>query len=617
MKSRLRKIDDYLAEARFVMRFLEPFTTEEGGGLSRALGDMPSYSVEELEKLASEEDFLSALKTIRGLEKRSAEARSGISRVSGLISAVSPLGCLPYSLDFYTKGTDAVQGVILQIAAAQVGEFKLKAIDALGDMAEIFAASPDDEKDATAIVSVIYARTESEAFQKLLSLFQVTRVEIPQQLTGLAPEELSRLGDELSRFRSEDEAVTEEIKGIANAARARCQHCSDYWSVEKSKIEALMSGEQTEQIILASFWMPKSSMEEFNKAIEPYRGLTELVTVVPDDSDKPPTLLKNPKWSRPIEALVTMYGVPTYGGFDPTVVTTPFFFAFFGICFGDAGYGLLISCAMAFLLIKTNASGAARNFLKIILIGNLCAFAFGAITFSWFGDSLSSFSFLKPLGVLKSIQLLDPMGDPMTMLVISLAIGFFQIMLGLAIAMRNNLASGNKLAAFADQGGWIVFLCGLVLIGLSSSGVIGLPTRLSGAIAAIGALVLVATQGREKKSVVGKLFSGIMSLYNVTSYLGDILSYSRLLALGLGSAAIAMVVNLLANLVSGVPYIGILLGVAIFILGHVFGMAINILGAFIHSLRLQYVEFYGKFYEASGEGFTPLSFNTQYVKLSD
>jgi V/A-type H+-transporting ATPase subunit I len=467
------------------------------------------------------------------------------------------------------------------------------------------------------MLAVIYARGASDKLQEELSASDSSRVDVPAQLAGLAASELKNLEAELAAFKSDEAAVVAEIKRIANETHKRCEHCSDYWGIQRDRMEALLEGEQTEQIVVSEFWIPSVRLDTLKKTLEPFAALTDMAAYDPEEGEKPPTLLKNPKWSRSIEALVTMYGIPAYKGFDPTVITAPFFYAFFGICFGDAGYGLLISCAIAVLMIKTKATGSARNFLKIILIGNLCALAFGAITFSWFGDSLTSFSFLKPLGWLKSIQILDPMGDPMTMLGISLIIGFIQIMLGLVVAMRNNLLRGDRLAAFGDQGGWIVFLCGLVLVGLSSGGIIGLPAKISGGVAAFGAIVLVATQGRDKKSILGKLLSGVMSLYNVTGYLGDILSYSRLLALGLGSAAIAMVVNLLANLVAGVPYIGFLLGIFIFVLGHVFGMAINILGAFIHSLRLQYVEFFGKFYDASGEAFSPLSYATQYVKLSD
>ena len=219
---------------------------------------------------------------------------------------------------------------------------------------------------------------------------------------------------------------------------------------------------------------------------------------------------------------------------------------------------------------------------------------------------------------LTSIQLLNPMGDPMTLLMISLALGFIQILYGLFIAFSENWKAGDKFAACADQGGWILFLCGLVLFGCAAGGYVPASLALPGKIvAAAGAVILVATQGREKPSIFGKIFSGVMSLYNVTGYLGDVLSYSRLLALGLGSAAVGMVINLLAKLVADVPYVGIVLAVLLFVVGHLFSIAVNLLGAFIHPLRLQYVEFFGKFYDAAGHDFAPLSNAAQYSQISD
>ena len=216
------------------------------------------------------------------------------------------------------------------------------------------------------------------------------------------------------------------------------------------------------------------------------------------------------------------------------------------------------------------------------------------------------------------MQVLDPMRDPMTLLMISLALGFIQVLFGLAIAFSENWKSGDKLAAVSDQGGWIIFLCGLVLYGCAVSGSLAPVWLLPGKIAAIGgALLLVLTQGREKKGLASKLFSGVLSLYNVTGFLGDVLSYSRLLALGLGSAAVGMVINLLAGLVAGVPYVGIVLAVLIFVVGHTFSIVVNLLGAFIHSLRLQYVEFFGKFYNATGRDFTPLRNAAQYSRIQE
>ncbi|MDR1916597.1 MAG: V-type ATP synthase subunit I [Synergistaceae bacterium] len=618
LRSRLHHVEDLLGEARFVMRFLEPYASLKGGGLSGALGDLPSYSIGELEEFASEDKFRSTAKLTHDFEKRSADAKSGISRINGLRAQIMPIKGLPYSLDFYTKGTDAVQGALYSISSAQSEKFESDVARALGDMAELYAL-PAGASDPSRIYSLICSRERANALQEVLAAFQVSRIDVPAQLTGLPADELANLEHELSLYKQADDEVTKEIKEMADEACQSCQYCTDYWNILRAKLSALIEGDQTEQIIVTSFWIPQNCMEALRKVTAPYEGLTEVAAVTPEDNIEAPTLLKNSNFSSAIEPLITMYGIPTYGGFDPTTVVTPFFYLFFGMCFGDAGYGLVIAGLLLFLMMKRRITGTLKKFLVILTVGNVMAVVVGALTFSWFGDSLTSFAFLHPIApAFQKLQILDPMKDPMTMLYISLALGFIQIMTGLVIAMRENLRKGDKMAAFSDQGGWIVFLCGLVLVGLSGAGVIGLTVKASAVIAGVGAIILVATQGREKESVIGKLFSGIMSLYNVTGYLGDVLSYSRLLALGLGSAAVGMVINLLANLVAGsIPGIGIVLGLLIFVLGHLFGIAVNMLGAFIHSLRLQYVEFFGKFHEASGVEFVPLAARTQYVRLTE
>ncbi|MDR1137943.1 MAG: V-type ATP synthase subunit I [Synergistaceae bacterium] len=617
LQARARHIDEILAETRFVMRFIEPYVTEKESGLAKAFGDIPSLSVSELSELASEEEFTEASKEVRILEKRLSEARSGLSRISGLTASLAPLAGLPYSLDFFTKGTESVQGSIFQIPSSAFDGLVSSMESSLGGDAEIFPI-PEKGKDSGKIVAVIYARASAEKFQSVIADFQVSRFDVPANMAGLPSDELKRLEAEYAGLKSEEAATLSEISGTANSVYKLCEYSSDYWGLQRDKTEALIKGEQTEQIIVASFWIPSSKITQFEKTLAPYGELTDIAISDPDEGDCPPTLLRNKKFAVPVEPLIDMYGAPAYGGFDPTAVVAPFFYAFFGICFGDAGYGLLIASLLIALMMKKKVTGTLRNFIMILIIGNVCAIVFGALTFSWFGDSITAFpflGFLKPLG---KLQILDPMGDPMTMLGVSLVFGFVQIIFGLLIAFRENLRKGDKIAAYADQGGWIIFLCGLVLAGLASSGMAPLPTKACAITAAVGALILVATQGRSKESVFGKVFSGVLSLYNVTSYLGDLLSYSRLLALGLGSAAVGMVINMLANLVApSLHGFGMVFGILIFAIGHVFSMAVNLLGAFVHPLRLQYVEFFGKFYEASGEEFSPLEISTQYVNIQD
>ena len=618
LKAQAREIDDLSGEVRFVMRFLDPYATEKGGGMAKAFGDAPKYSASELEELASRDEMLRAAGHIRSLEKRLSETKAGISRVTGLISALAPIKGIPYTLDFFTKGTGIVQGNILQVPAVSADSFLSKIRSSLGDEAEIFAV-PAGDPNANRVVSVIYARAAAEIYQAAVSEFQTSRVEVPANLSGTAESELKSLEAELAALKDGEADVTSEIKAVANAEYKRCERCSDYWGIQRARVEALIAGEQTAQVVVSEFWIPALRMPDLNNIISKYAEMTDMSVVEPNEGEIPPTILTNKKYAVPVEPLISMYGAPSYGGYDPTAVFAPFFYGFFGMCFGDAGYGLLIASLLIALMMRKNITGTLGKFMKILIIGNLCALAFGILTFSWFGDSIEAFPFLSVLMPLQKLQILNPMQDPMTMLGISLALGFFQIILGLVIALRENLRKGDKLAAFADQGGWIVFLCGLVLYGLSSTGMLPLPTGLTGFVAVAGAVILLLTQGRAKSNIFAKLFSGVMSLYNVTSYLGDLLSYSRLLALGLGSAAVGMVINMLAMMVApSLGGFGIVFAIMIFVIGHVFSMAVNLLGAFVHPLRLQYVEFFSKFYnEASGEDFIPLSMSTQFVELTD
>ena len=257
LKAQARQIDDLLGEVRFVMRFLDPYATEKGGGMAKAFGDAPSYSTSELKELASRDEMIHTAETVRSLEKRLSEARSGISRVTGLISALTPIAGIPYSLDFYTKGTGTVQGNILQVPADMAEGLLTSLRTSLGDDAEIFTV-PGGDPNASRVISVIYARAEAEKYNAAVSEFQVSRVEVPANLSGAAEGELKTLEAELAEFKAGEAGVTKEINDIANAAYKRCENCSDHWGIQREKIEALIDGEQTAAVIISSSGFPPS-----------------------------------------------------------------------------------------------------------------------------------------------------------------------------------------------------------------------------------------------------------------------------------------------------------------------------------------------------------------------
>ena len=618
LREELSHVEELLGDTRFVMRLLEPLQVKKGGSLSAMLGDKPKISLPALAAKADEAKFTSFTAVLREKEKASTEYRADISRLRGLLSQATLLAPVKYPLELFTTGTDAVAGAIYTVPKAAAAELKARVDKELGAFAE-YQEIEGGEKDAGSMFAILCRREDAEKLQTICTELSAGRVDVPKELKLTAKEEMERLKSETAKAEAGEAAVQTELAASADEGLTMAHDCGDYWAIRRDRLNSMLTGDPTDEVLIWSLWTPKNCLAKVEQTVKEFEPLVEFTTVEPDEGEMPPTLLRNPGWSSCVEPLTLMYGTPTYGGTDPSTLMAPFFFLFIGMCFGDAGYGLILTAILGYLLVKHDLSPVLRKFFIMLLIGMGCTIVFGAITFSWFGDSISAFAFLKPvLPFFKSMQILDPMNDPMTLLVISLALGFAQIIFGLLIAMHANWKSGDKTAALCDQGGWIVFLFGLVLMGMSMGGVLPavciLPTKI---MAIAGALILVATQGRGKQSIGGKIFSGVMSLYNVTGFLGDTLSYSRLLALGLGSAAIGMVINLLANLVCGTRYVGIPIAILIFVLGHSFSIAVNLLGAFIHPLRLQYVEFFGKFYDANGSDFTPLRNSAQYSKLTD
>ena len=618
LREKRRRVDELIGDTRFIERLLEPYETKKEGSLAKMLGDLPVQTFGQLAAQVDEKKFCEFTVKIRETERRLTETRAELSRLRGLLAQAELLEKIKYPLEFFTGGTDMIEGSVYSVPKQNLQAAEARIASDFGDMAE-YQKITGGEKDTAVTLVVLCEKKDAEKLQALASEFGASRIEVPKDFKESALQEKEKLTKKIAECEAEEKACIAEFTEKADKGLALARSYGDYWTILKNRLEAMETGVPTEEVLIWEFWVPEADLKKVEATVAKYSAFTELAVVTPEESDEVPTLLKNKPWASCVEPLTIMYGTPTYGQVDPTSLMAPFFFVFLGMCFGDAGYGLLVAGILGYILVRHNLSPTLRKFFVMMTIGMVMSVIFGALTGSWFGDAVTAFPFLSGVvPIVTKIQVLDPMKDPMTLLGISLALGFIQVIFGLGIAFAENWKNGEKMAAFSDQGGWIVFLCGLVAMGLSMSGTLSAAWAMPSKILAIaGAAILVLTQGREKKGFFAKAFSGIMSLYNVTGFLGDVLSYSRLLALGLGSAAVGMVINVLATLVAGVPYVGIILAALIFIVGHLFSIAVNLLGAFIHSLRLQYVEFFGKFYSASGHDFMPLSNAAQYSRIQE
>lgn len=336
----------------------------------------------------------------------------------------------------------------------------------------------------------------------------------------------------------------------------------------------------------------------------------------PLDDEEPPVHLDNIAVTRPYEFVTTLYGRPVYREDDPTPLLAPFFVFFFAMCLTDAGYGLTLAALAAFVLLKFRPKGGVRKLFDLLFAGGLVTAAVGIIAGGVFGLGVDSFPvWLQPF------VLINPLEEPIKMLNISFLMGIVHILFGIGLRMRANLRAGLVSDAFFDDLAWMIFIAALAPLGYA--GILGgqaPPSVIRGAtyVSLAVAAVILITGGRKQKTPVMKFLGGLVKFYDVVGYFGDVLSYARLLALGLATSAIALAVNDIAAMVKGMPYyIGYVVMVFILIGGHTFNLAVNTLGAFVHAARLQYLEFFGKFFRGGGAEFRPFRSERKYSVLKD
>lgn len=611
------RVDFLLGETRFLLRFLEPHFVDPISGMARSMGEKEVFSLHQTRDLDSRTDIPALAEDIRKLERRLMEIRSESSQIDSTEILLLSLKNFPYPLELLSTGTEHVRGILGTIPAEQVEPWRRGAESLLGTMGEVYVA-PGAEKEKERTVALFFDEAVSQKASELNARHSFNRIEIPPGLQSGVSDELALLGKRRIALAAEEKEILGKSAEAAALWVPTVRALSDYYSVLRDRYSALGSGNATDQVVMLRGWIPESALPEVQKALSAHDSSIELVLSEPGPDDNVPSFIVNPPWCLPFENLTRLYGAPKYGEIDPTPLLAPFFFIFFGMCLGDAGYGLIMIGFFVWFLRKFKRMPTSfRGFFNLFVLSGVSTVVVGALTGSWFGDLVDAFgifSFLRPLK--NSLIILNPMEDPMTFLGLSLALGVVQLLFGLGIAFYDALRKKNYMGAFADTGGWIVFLVGLLLWGGCAGGFLSTGTEpLAKTLTIAGAVILLATQGREKTGFLSKAVSGLLSLYGVTSYLGDVLSYSRLLALGLATSAVGVIINMLAGLAGDIPFIGWILALLLIIGGHIFSIAVNVLGAFVHSLRLQYVEFFSKFYTGGGRVFAPLTYKTSYVSI--
>ena len=447
-------------------------------------------------------------------------------------------------------------------------------------------------------VSVTYLKTDESRVATQLARLGFTRIELDKAVT-CASVSIKALNDRNAAIDAESERLREELRSLAGYSD-EFKLLYDSYSLDESVEETANGLFYTSGAVLVQGWVPEHKIQTLEETLGKFECFYQLDD--PKDDEEPPVLLKNGPLTAPFESILALYAYPKYRAFDPTPFVAFFFCFIFGFMMQDMGYGLVLLIGCLAMIKIAKPRGTFRQMLKMFAMCGVSTIFAGALFGGFFGDLPSSFSQnMLGKGAVDISLWFSPLDNPMKMLYFSLAVGVIQVLTGIAISGYVKCKNGDVYGAFADDFCWLfIFIGGGLWFALS-----GVASTIALGVALAGVLMILLMSARGVKNPILRIGKGLIGLYGAINLASDILSYSRIMALSLSGAVIANVMNLLGTIAGPTPA-GIILFVFMLVIGTALNLAISLLGAFVHSARLQYIEFFGKFYDEGGIPFNPL-----------
>ena len=552
-------------------------------GVSRA-----SFFDEENERQAR-----AAAEAINADMRRLGEIESERTKNEALRASLAPWLAVDAPLD----STDGVISLLFGTVGATVTDDALRALsDSLSGLLTWQQASSD--KTLRYLLIACHKSVKEQALSALRELgFSTVSF---RGLCGTAEENDKKLEAALAALESERREIERRVERFGGN-RETLLEASDRAAILLRREEAKSRLIETDKVFLLEGWLPADRCTALEKALEPFTCAVETREPAEDEYPQVPVQLRNNKLTRPLNMVTEMYSLPAYGTLDPNPLMAPFFILFYGIMMADMGYGLLMMIASVVIGKKYRPKGTSGELFSLLGLCGLSTFIVGAMTGGFFGDFLTQLvAIVSPGTVFALPKLFDPLDDLTMILIGSMALGLVQIITGMAISLIEKCKRKKFLDAFFEEITWWIVFLGIALAMLKKGTAV---LYLGCALVLLGPIV----QGKGW----GKLTGVFGSIYNhVTGYFGDILSYTRLMALMLAGSVIAQVFNMLAAMPGNV--IAFLI---ISMLGNAMNFGLNLLGCYVHDLRLQCLEFFNKFYVDGGKPFRPMTLDTEYVDL--
>ena len=669
---RLRDLEEYAADARFVRDFLRRYHVPPQP-FAAFVTEKIHVPIGEFAALDTAHDLRYLYKECDELADRLAGGKREKARLTALVRDLEPWRDVHLEIARWT-GTEHVAlttGTVPSNDSTRI-RATLRAASSLASVAEYGGVG------ARQAWIVLAHRSEAEIVRAALAMTQFAEVAFPG-LQGYPAEESAHAVARIAEIEVDMAAAEAEARELAGSRYAEAVTIAEALDGEKAAAHVLERVGRTERAFTVTGWVRSSRSDGLLEALAPWDTTLDVTLRDPRDDENPPVELDNPRLLRPFEVLTDLYGRPGYREIDPTPLLAPFFLLFFAICIGDVGYGAMLIAGSWLIKNRLDVAPGVKRFMDLMMLGGAAAMVIGVLFASYFAlpvESLPAF--------LRALQVLDPLGQLQIFLVITIGLGVTQVFFGVGVAAYDAFRRGDAASAVFEQLSTIFLFA---MLGLCSWGyATGAP--LVGRIAlVVGLIGTMLMQGRTLEAglgradvpawdralgrtwlaavliwtaslavggpglvlwvVLGMTFVGLFvsktvrrsvvsflggayAVYGMSAFLGDILSYTRLAALGLSGALVGMVFNVLASMVWGpveglwasggmgwlLAAIAVVSAVAIFVVGHVFNVVINLLGAFVHPARLQFVEFFSKFYEGGGRPLAPFSYGTRSVVLS-
>ncbi|MDH4217816.1 MAG: V-type ATP synthase subunit I [Candidatus Aminicenantes bacterium] len=564
---------------------------EERGFAKTLLPQKPQIPRKQREEVLKV-DYTALLDKIENLEKEKNDTLSHIRFIEKEEELLLPLEGLNLPIKMVSS-TESIEVIIGSMPLSSLKELRAREDEALW----IHILS---QGKRNVYLLLLYLKIEKEHFEQLLKPLDFNPLYFTEPMLRRA-EVQDRVQDLITKLEEEKALNEKKLESLEQEGRDLASHREQLMRVhdvlfsEREKWTSSQRLGETEQAFFLEGWIKIEDIPKFEAKLRPYSELIQCYFRSPLQDEDPPIILKNPKVGEPFEVITKLYGLPQRGTLDPTLPLAPFFFLFVGLTVSEAGYGLLVALLSFLYLRIAKPKGGLRQFLTLLCILGVATVILGTLVGGWFGFPI------------RKLMVLDPLQNPVSFLILSLALGFIQVWFGTLLNMISGIKNKNYLQAIFVQGGWLLLLPSLVVYVLTKQPVLGILTL----VGAVG-IVFFASPS---KNPLARFFGGLYRLYDISRYLADVLSYSRLLALGLATSVIAMVVNTLCQTALGIPWLGWLFAALIFVGGHLFNLGISFLGGFVHSMRLQFVEFFSKFFQSGGKPFKPFELESKYVEF--